>query len=89
MVTLPWDPRSLVSRTEFFLLDPGDPGSGLGKLSWDLADRGSYTAICHYLEDALHPMKFSFWFPMSMRCLNLSSVKIFNHSPHIDSSILC
>ena len=45
--TLPWDPRDLGSRTEKILPDPGDPGSSLGKLSWDLADLGSYTTTCH------------------------------------------
>ena len=32
-----------------------------------------------YLEDHLHPIKNCFWFPISMLCLNLSTVKIFNH----------
>ena len=44
---LPWDPRDLRSRPEKILLDPGDPGSSLCELSWDLADLGSYTTICH------------------------------------------
>ena len=35
--TLPWDPRDLGSRTEKILLDPGDPGSSLSRLSWDIA----------------------------------------------------
>ena len=53
---LPWDPRNLGSRAEK-MLNPGDPGLSPGELSWDLADLGSYTTICHYLypEDPLHP----------------------------------
>ena len=45
--TLPWDPRDLRSWTEKILLDPEDPGSNMCELSWDLADLGSYTTICH------------------------------------------
>ena len=78
--TLWWDPGDLGSRIEKILLDPGDPGSSLGKLSWDLADLRSCTTICHcHLVEPLHPMQFCFWFPMSMRCLSLSTVKMFNH----------
>ena len=78
---IPWDPRNLGSRTENSLLDPGDPESTLSRLSLDLADLGSYTTIMSlYFEHPLHPMKFCFWFPISMRCLNLSTVKNFNHT---------
>ena len=78
---LPWDPRDLGSRTENILLDPGDPGSSLSKLSWDLADLGSCTTIRSlYFEHLLQPMTFYFWFPISMRCLNLSTVKNFNRT---------
>ena len=77
--TMPWDPRDLGSRTEKILLDLGDPGYSLGKLSWDLRGLGSCTTISPYLEDPLHPMKFCLWFPISERCLNLRTVNIFNH----------
>ena len=43
--TFRWDPRDLGSRKKMILLDPVDPGSSLSKLSWDLADLGSYTTI--------------------------------------------
>ena len=57
--SLPWDTRDLGSRTEEILLDPGDPGSRLSRLSWDLADLGSYRTIMSlYFEHPLHPMKF-------------------------------
>ena len=63
----------------FFLLDPVDPGSSFGKLSWDLANLGFYTAIMSlYLEDPLHPIEFCLGFPISICCLNLSTIKIFN-----------
>ena len=39
---LPWGPRNLGFRTENILLAIGDPGSRLSRLSWDLADLGSY-----------------------------------------------
>ena len=52
--TLPWDPRDLESWTEDILLDPGDPGSSLGKLSWDLVDHGSCTTICHCILTILY-----------------------------------
>ena len=45
--TLPWDPRDLGSQTEKILPDPGDPGSSLGNLSWDLAVLGFYATTCH------------------------------------------
>ena len=45
--TLPWGPRDLRSRPKKILLDPGDPGSKMCELSWDLADLVSYTTICH------------------------------------------
>ena len=78
MATLSWDPRDLGSRTEKILLDTGDPGSSLRELSWDLADFGFCTTVCHYFEDTWHLTKFWFWFPISIRRLNLSTVKIFN-----------
>ena len=78
---LPWDPRDFGSQTDQILLDPGDPGSSLSKLSWDLLDLGSYTTIMSlYFGHRLHPMKFCFWFPIPMRCLNLSTVRNFNHT---------
>ena len=40
-------PRDLRSRPQKILLDPGYLGSSLRELSWDLADVGSYTTICH------------------------------------------
>ena len=79
--TLPWDPRDIVSGTENILLDLGDPGSCLSKLSSDLANLTSYknmTSLC--FEHPLYPMKFCFWFPISKRCLNISTVKNFNHT---------
>ena len=48
--TWSWDPKDPGSRAEKILLDPGDPGFSLGKLSWDLADLGSYTAMSLCLE---------------------------------------
>ena len=77
---LPWDPRDLGSRTENILLDPVDPGSSLSRVSWDLADLGSCITMSQYFEHLLQPMMFCFWFPISMRCLNLSTVKNFNHT---------
>ena len=79
--TFPWDPRDLGSQlTDKILPDPGDPGSSLSKL-WDLADLGSYTTIMSlYFDHPLHPMKFCFWFPIPMRCSNLSAVRNFNHT---------
>ena len=78
---VPWNPSDLGSRIEKILLDPGDPGSRLSRLSWDLADLGSYTTIMSlYFEHHLHPMEFCFWFPISMRCWNLSNVKNFNNT---------
>ena len=56
--TLSWDHRDLGSQTEKTSLDPGDPGSCLCKLSWELADIGCCTTIMPlYREDPLHPMK--------------------------------
>ena len=79
--TLPWDTRDLGSRREKILLDPGDPGSSWSKLSWDLADLGAYTTkMSLYFEHPLHPMKFFFWFPISLRFLNLSTVNNFNYT---------
>ena len=43
--TLPLDPRNPGLRTDHTLLDPGDSGSTLSKLSWDLAVLGSSTTI--------------------------------------------
>ena len=78
--TFPWDPGELGSCTEKILLDPGDPGSSLSNLLYDLADFGSYTTIMPlYFEHPLHPMKFCFWFSISMRFLSLSTVNKFNH----------
>ena len=83
---LPWDPRDLGSRTENILLDPGDPGSSLSKLSWDLADLGSCTTIRSlHFEHLLQPMAFCFWFPISIRCwiwalLRISTTHRFIHS---------
>ena len=63
------------------LLHPGDPGSSLSNLSWDLVDRWSYTTIMSlYFEHPLHQMKFCFWFPISMLFLNLSTVNNFHHT---------
>ena len=76
---LPLDPTDPESRTENIFLDPGDPRSSLGNLSWDLADLGSYTTMSLHLEDSVHPIKFCFWFHISMRSLNLTTVKIFIH----------
>ena len=36
---LPWDPADHGSRTEKISLAPGDPGSSLGKLWWDLTQQ--------------------------------------------------
>ena len=72
MATMPGDPRDIGSRTGRILLDPG---SSLSKSSWDLADLGSYlTIIPLYFEHPLHQVKFCFWFPISMGCLNMSIV---------------
>ena len=46
--TLPRDPMDHGSRTENILLDPGDPGSTLNKLSWDLADLVPNTTMSLY-----------------------------------------
>ena len=79
--TLPWDHRDLGSQTDKILPDLGDPGSSLSKLPWDLADLGSYTTIMSLdFDHPLHPMKFCFWLPIAMRCLNLSSARNFNHT---------
>ena len=79
--TFPWDPRDLGSRTEKILLNPGDPGSSLSNLSWDLADLGSYTTIMPlYFEHPLHQVKFCFWFPISFRFLKLGTLNNFNHT---------
>ena len=86
--TLPWYPiRDVGSLTDKIFPDPEDSGSRLNKLSWDLEDLGSYTTIMSlYFEHPLRPMKFVFWFTISMRCLNLNTAKNFYH---IDSAILC
>ena len=81
ITTLPWDSGDIRSQTEEILLDPGDPGSSLSKLTWDLADLGSSTAIMSlYFEHPLHLMKFCFLLPISMRFLSFSIVKNFNHT---------
>ena len=80
---LPWDPKDPGSwiSDKNILLVPGGPGSSLSKLSCDLADLGSCTTIRSlYFEHRLQPMAFCFWFPISMRCLRLSTVKNFNHT---------
>ena len=88
VTTFPWDLRDLGSQTEKILLDPGDPGSSLSDLSWVLADLGSYTTTMPlYFEHHLQPMKLCFWFPISMRFPNLTTVNNFNHTL-IDHSVL-
>ena len=78
--TLPRELGDPESETDKILPDPGDPGSRLSKLSWDLADLGSYTTIISLCFDhLLHPTKFCFWFPMTMRCIKLEHCKNFNH----------
>ena len=73
-VTFSWDPIYPGSQTEKMWMDPWDPGFRLVKFSWDLVDLGScITILSLYLADPLHPIKFCFWFPMSLRCLNLSN----------------
>ena len=63
IVTFSRDPRDLGSWTDKILLDRGDPGSSLGKLSWDPADLGTYKTITSlYFEHPLHLVKFCFWF---------------------------
>ena len=57
-----------------------DLGSSLGRLLWDLADLRSYTTIMPLFYHPLHPMEFCFWFPISILCLSLSTVKNFNHT---------
>lgn len=55
--SLSWNPRDLGSQTENLLRDLDDPGSCLGKVSWDLADLGSCKAIMSLdHEDTLHPI---------------------------------
>ena len=79
--TLLWDHMDFGSQTKRILLYPGDPGSSLSKLSCVLADIGSYTTMMSlYSEHPLYPMNFCFWFPISMRCVNLSTVNNFNHT---------
>ena len=79
--TLPWDPRNLGSQTAKILPDLRDPGSSLTKVSWDLEGLGSYTTIMSLdFEHPLSPMKFCFWLPISIRCLNLSTDKNFSHT---------
>ena len=73
--------RHLGSKTEKGMLDPVDPVSSLSRLSRDLADLGSYKTIMSlYFEYPLYPMKFCFWFPISIRCFNLNTVKNFSHT---------
>ena len=78
--TLSWDSRDLWSRTEKMLLDPESPWSYLAELSWDHADPEFCTTIMSLdLQNPLHPMRFWFYFPISMRYLNLRTVQNFNH----------
>ena len=58
------DPRDLGSRTEKHVADPGDTGSCVSNLSWDLVDLGFFTVIMAlHLEDHLHLISLGFWFP--------------------------
>ena len=73
--TWSWDPGELGSQTEKMLLDPGDPGSCLDKLSKAIANFGSFpTMMLLYLEDPLHQIKFCF-----LNFLNLSTVQNLDH----------
>ena len=57
MATFSRDPKDIGYWTEKILLDPGDPGFSLIKLSWDPADLGPYRTISSLLfEHPLHPM---------------------------------
>ena len=85
---LPWDPMYIESRTKGIMLGPGDPGSSLSKLLWDLADLLSYPTIMSLcFEHSLHPMKFGFWFPHMCALDKLEHCLEFE--PQIDSTIPC
>ena len=56
---LSWDPGGRVSQTEHILHNPGDPGSCLGKFSWDLADIRSCTATMYRILKILY-MEYNF-----------------------------
>ena len=64
--TLPWDPRDLGSLREIILLDPGDPGPSLRKLSCDLQIL-DLTQQCQCILNILYPTKCCFWFPIPIR----------------------
>ena len=82
LAALSWDPRGLGTQTGKMLVNPVDPWSCAGKVSWDPVDIGSWTTATYIMPRILKILyiqrNFVSGFPNSLRCLKSSTYKNFN-----------
>ena len=84
---LSWDPRNIGSEAAWMSLDPGDPGSSLGRLR-DLADLGFCTVTTYCILKMLNIQRiFVVCFHIFVHCLSLNT--LYEFQLNIDSAILC